>query len=242
MCITSGGLTFWAGVVGTIAAFLPWLQGSSCGVSSPAGVQAKHVVGPCFRIGVEVWNLGGFLWKHSTGFWSEMPGVNWCTSRGTNESRWSRTSLCFCLCSSKLFKIINEKSTNKKSCFKIECVEKHKGSAKLKPKNIYPYLILLLFITVDNAAEWEVLPTKRDVSVCLLAKYLKSYRKNLIKLSKQSLCVQLQLISCGGRENWEYLCQGLTQTATFIRTNFEVLIGLSLNFTSLVSMCAKTDK
>lgn len=47
-------LTFWAGVGRTIAAVLPWLQGSSCGVSTPAGVQAKHVVGPCFRIGVEV--------------------------------------------------------------------------------------------------------------------------------------------------------------------------------------------
>ncbi|PWA30092.1 hypothetical protein CCH79_00009776 [Gambusia affinis] len=29
------------------------IWGSSGGVSSPAGVQAKHVVGPCFRIGVE---------------------------------------------------------------------------------------------------------------------------------------------------------------------------------------------
>lgn len=60
-CVPNGRLTFWAGVGQTIAAFLPWLQGSSGGVSSPAGVQAKHVVGPCFRIGVEVWNLGWFL-------------------------------------------------------------------------------------------------------------------------------------------------------------------------------------
>lgn len=57
-------MTFWAGIGRTIAAFLPWLQGSSCGVGSPAGVQAKHVVGPCFRIGVEVRNLGRFLQKN----------------------------------------------------------------------------------------------------------------------------------------------------------------------------------
>lgn len=47
-------LTFWARVGRTIAAFLPWLQGGSSGVSTPTGVQAKHVVGPCFRIGVEL--------------------------------------------------------------------------------------------------------------------------------------------------------------------------------------------
>lgn len=70
-CIPNHWLTFWARVGWTIAAFFPWLQGSSCGVSTPAGVQAKHVVGPCFRIGVEVWNLGGFLWKEHTA-WSEV--------------------------------------------------------------------------------------------------------------------------------------------------------------------------
>lgn len=52
--VRCGRLTFWAGVQRTIAAFLPWLQGGSGGVSSPAGVQAKHVVGPCFGIGVEL--------------------------------------------------------------------------------------------------------------------------------------------------------------------------------------------
>ena len=58
--ILKHGLTFWAGIGQTITAVLPWLQGSSCGISTPAGVQA-NVGGPCFRIGVQVRNLGGFL-------------------------------------------------------------------------------------------------------------------------------------------------------------------------------------
>ena len=45
--------TFLARVGQTITAFLPWLQGRG-GDGAPARVQAKHVIGPCFRIGVQV--------------------------------------------------------------------------------------------------------------------------------------------------------------------------------------------
>lgn len=45
--------TFWARFCQRIRALLPWLQGRG-GEGAPAGVQAKHVIGPCFGIGVQL--------------------------------------------------------------------------------------------------------------------------------------------------------------------------------------------
>ena len=61
-CLTSG-----AGL-GGVTTVLPWGAGRGRGAgSSSAGVQVKHVVGPCLGIGVQVGNLGGVLVEERRG-------------------------------------------------------------------------------------------------------------------------------------------------------------------------------